>query len=164
MKNRWIIAGTVALALALAAVSFGVSVFAKEGEEKKDGESAVSWEKIPEAAQKTINAQLGTNKPEQVTQEVEDGFTAYEAAQKVNGQLKEVKVGDNGQLLEVEDAISLADLPPAVKGAIDKKAPKANIKEVVRVASYYYEVAIGEGEHSKELKILGNGQGVEEED
>lgn len=164
MKSRWFVAGTIALVLAV--TSFGVSVLAKENEneEKQDGEVAVSWDKVPEAAQKCIQAQLGTNAPSKITQETEDGFTLYEAAQNVNGQLKEVKLGENGQLLEVEDAISLADLPPAVKATIEKKAPKAGIKEVVRVTCYYYEIEVGDGEHPEELKILGNGQEVEEED
>ncbi|MCX5769113.1 MAG: hypothetical protein NTZ09_02390 [Candidatus Hydrogenedentes bacterium] len=161
MKRRLFVAG---VAVVFAAALCAVSVFAKEATGKEDGEIAVSWEKLPAPVQQVVQSQLGTDHPEQLTQETDDAYTTYEAAQKVNGQLKEVKVGDNGQLMEVEDAIAAADLPAAVNARLQKKAPKAEIKEIRRVTCYYYEIEIGEGGRTQELKVLGNGQEFEEED
>ena len=166
MKHRYLLlAGTVALVLAVPI--FGLSVLAKEkesGDKKEASEKAVSWEKLPPPVQQTIEAQLQTAKPEEITQETDDGYTTYEAAQKVAGHLKEVKVAENGQLIEVEEAIPAAELPAAVVDKVHKKAPKAEIKEARRVTSYSYEVELGKGVKPHEIQLFGNGQPVEDED
>lgn len=164
MRNRLYLACTLGMAMALAFSGLSALAKDKDGSKKEDGEAAVAWEKVPAPVQQGIQAQLGTERPEQITQETDDGFTTYEAAQKVNGQLKEVKLGENGQLLEVEDAVPVSELPYAVKAAIEKEAPEAEIGAVVRVTSYYYEIEVQKGGRAKELKILGNGQEFEEED
>lgn len=141
-----------------------IAVLAKEINDDEDEESPIAWEKLPECVQEVFKVQLGTSEPELITQEMDDDLKIYEAVQQVNGMLKEVKVGDNGQILEIEDDVSISDLPAAVSAAIKDEAPKSEIKEVRRVTCYYYEVIVAKGNRERELKILGNGQEFEEED
>lgn len=166
MKRRYmLLVGTVVLAFAISV--FGLSVLAKEkdsGDKKEAAETAVSWEKLPPPVQQTLEAQLHTAKPEKITQETDDGYTTYEAAQTADGHLKEVKVAENGQLIEVEDAIPASDLPAAVVAQVQKVAPKAEIKEARRVTSYSYEVELGKDSKPREIQLFGNGQPVEKED
>ncbi len=168
MKRRYmILVGVVVLAFGIP--FFGMSVLAKEGKgeaanKKEDSEPAVAWDKLPSTVQQTIEAQLHTAKPEKITEEKEDGFTAYEAAQTVDGKLKEVKVAENGQLLEIEEAIPASELPAAVIEKAKKTAPKAEIKEARRVTWCLYEVDFGKENKPKEMLVFGNGQPVENDD
>ena len=136
-------------------------VFANENNNSEDGEYPIAWDKLPESVQEVFQVQLGTSELESLTQEMDDEFKIYEAAQQVNGMLKEVKVGDNGQILEIEDDVSLSDLPAAVSAKIRDKSPKSQIKEVRRVTRYFYEVIVANGSKEQELKIMGNGQEFE---
>jgi hypothetical protein len=164
-RNRLLFVGLFCLVLALPI--FGFSVLAnekKDGDKKDDAEKAMSWGSLPPAAQKAFASLLKTSKPEKITQETDDGATTYEAAQKVDGRMEEAKVAENGQVLEVEETIPLTDLPPAVVDKVKSTMPKAEIKEVRRVTQYFYEVELSKGSHSKEVKLFGNGQPVENDD
>lgn len=124
----------------------------------------MDWDKLPLAVQEAITVQLGAERPETITRETDDDLMIYEAAQKVNGRLKEVKVGDNGQVIEVEDTLSVSDLPAVVTATVQKEAPEAQIEEVCLVTYYYYEIMVNKEGEKREVKVLGNGQILEEED
>lgn len=164
MKKSGYFIGAVSAAIAITFCGVTVLAKEKEGKNAEEREVSVDWEQLPQPVQQNIQVQLNTIHPERLTQESDDGFTAYEAAKTINGQLKEIKLGSNGQLLEIEDTVAVSDLPVEVKASVEKKYPKSGIVKACRVTCYYYEVEIGPEKHSKELKVLGNGQEFEEED
>lgn len=62
--------------------------------------------------------------------EVEDGKKIYEAALTVNGHARAISIDEQGNLLEVEDEVSMASLPPVVKAALTKAAGAGTIEKV----------------------------------
>ena len=164
-RHLRLLLGTSVLVLAIAIAGLPVLAKEKVSENKKEkDEISVSWDKLPGPVQQTIEAQLKTAKPETITQEEDDDYVLYEAAQTVDGRLKEIKVAENGQIVELEESIPTSDLPAAVVEKIKKRATKAEIKEARRVVVYSYEVEISNDDRTKEIKVYGNGQQIENED
>ncbi len=84
------------------AMAFAASSFAGEKEEK------VQWENVPVVVQKTITENLKDGKIEEIEKEtkIKDGqsVTVYEAkVKKSDGKKIEIKVGEDGKLIKIED-------------------------------------------------------------
>lgn len=84
------------------AMIFAASSFAGEKEEK------VQWSTVPAVVQKTITENAGDGKIEEIEKETEtkDGksITVYEAKVKnSDGKKIEIKVGEDGKLIKVEN-------------------------------------------------------------
>ena len=84
------------------AMAFAASSFAGEKEEK------VQWSSVPAAVQKTITENAGGGKVEEVEKETKTkhgkSVTVYEAkVKKSDGKKVEIKVGEDGKLIKVEN-------------------------------------------------------------
>lgn len=84
------------------AMVFAASSFASEKEEK------VEWASVPAVVQKTITENLGGGKVEEIEKgtKTKDGqsVTVYEAkVKKSDGKKIEIKVGEDGKLIKMED-------------------------------------------------------------
>lgn len=79
------------------AMAFAAAGYAGEKEEK------IPWTDVPAAVQKTITENAGDGKVGKIEKETKDGQTVYEAkVKKSDGTEIEVKVGQDGELIEVE--------------------------------------------------------------
>lgn len=97
MKNKALL--IVALPMAMA---FAASSFAGEKEEK------IQWSSVPAVVQKTITENAGDGKVEEIEKETKTkhgkSVTVYEAkVKKSDGKKVEIKVGEDGKLIKVEN-------------------------------------------------------------
>jgi len=137
----------LALAGALVAVGVMVAVGAVATQRMADDEIRVSMDAVPTAVKATLLAQGGTI--QEIEMETEDGVTVYEAEILLNGRETDILVAADGKLLgtevekgdeegdddgddeaqdEADVQVSLTELPAAVRAAIEKAAPNAEIK------------------------------------
>ena len=81
---------------------FATSGFAGKNEEK------IQWDNVPAVVQKTITENAGDGKIEEIEKETETkhgkSITVYEAkVKKSDGKKIEIKVGEDGKLIKVEN-------------------------------------------------------------
>jgi len=129
----------------------------------------ISIDKVPAAAKKTILAEAGKNKIEEIEKETEDGKVFYEAAWEVDGKDVEIKVAPDGKLVEKEFEISMDQVPGPVKKTILKEAGKARILDVEKVlsgAEIFFEAKWLDDNKKIEVKVAPDGKllGKEVED
>src|SRR5712692_1585463 len=92
-----------------------------QGKEKK-----VKMKDLPKAVQKTVQEQSKGATVSGLSKEVEHGKTYYEVELKVNGHGRHILIDPVGAIVEVEEEVAMASLPPAVKTAIEAKAGKGH--------------------------------------
>jgi hypothetical protein len=97
----------------------------------------MKMEQLPPAVQKTIRAQVASTGAmiKKTSIEMENGKVNYECESVLaNGKKQDFDVSAEGKLGEVEDEVSLADVPAPVKARVEKAtAAGATVKELVSV-------------------------------
>jgi hypothetical protein len=142
------------------------TVLAKEkaASDKKDAEKSTPVEKAPQAVQAAVDKVLHGAKPTSLKKEVEDGFAAYEAEYTANGVECSVRLSEDGATLETEEGVAVSAMPASVTAQIEKRFPKATVKEAARVVSTFFEITLDVDGKEREVKMFANGQQVEDED
>jgi uncharacterized membrane protein YkoI len=135
------IIGTVFLAMTVAA------------QEKK-----LTRKDLPPAVEKTVAEQSKGASITGFSTEVEDGKKIYEAALVVDGHGRDISMDKDGRILEIEDEVVLASLPPAVQDGLKAAAGKGTLgkvealtkngklvayESVVTLAGKHHEVQVG---------------------
>jgi hypothetical protein len=131
---------TLVTALALSAV-----VFAQEHEKK------IQRSDLPPAVEKTVAAQSKGATVRGFSQESEKGQTFYEAELSVNGHSKDVLIDTNGEVVEVEEQVSLESLDSSVRNGLQDKAGAGKITKVEKLIKHDQLVAY-------EAQVLANGK------
>lgn len=85
---------------------------------------------LPAAVQKTADEQAKGATVRGYSKETEDGQPEYEVQLTVNGHSKDVSIDASGNLLEVEEQVTLEKLPAEVREALQKKAGSGKITKV----------------------------------
>ncbi len=135
-----------------------------EGAAEDQAEQAVTWDQLPKSVQDGLTAVLGATVPEKLTREVEDGFTTYEAEFETNGTEYSVKLSDTGDTLETEEKIATSSLPDGVVQRLAQIGPNAEVHEVQQVTVTFYEVELKSKGRTHEIRMLANGQRLDDED
>jgi len=129
-------------------------------------EKRVKMKDLPAAVQKTVQEQSQGATIRGLAKEVEEGKTFYEVELMVNGHTKDVLIDPAGTVVEVEEAVTLASLPPAVKAEIEKQAGKRKILLVESVTKggtlVYYEAHVKAGMKKSEFKVGPDGNVIKE--
>jgi uncharacterized membrane protein YkoI len=145
-----------------------LGVEAEEGDddngEEDEAEVEVAWDQIPKAVQDGLAAVLGGAAPDELTRELEGGVTVYEAEYELNGSEYSVEVSENGDVLESEVEIAPSSLPSAILERLAQSAPDAEIEEVELVTVSFYEVELTSQGKTHEVKMLANGQRLDDDD
>jgi len=153
MKSKTTIATMVVLAL---------THFAFGGEKDKP----VKFEALPAAVATAIKAAAGNAKLETIVLGNEDGTPAYEASWQANSHQHEIAVAKDGTVLGLEEIITLAETPDAVKAAMTKEAGSNKILEVEKVlknGTTTYEVTIQKGKAKEAVSFSEDGKLLERE-
>ena len=112
---------------------------------------------LPPAVEKTVAAESKGATIQGFSTEVEDGKRVYEAALTVNGHARVLEIDEQGNLLAIEDEISLASVPPAVKAALTKAAGKGTIEKVETLTKkgkvVAYEADVKTGTKRSEIQV-----------
>jgi hypothetical protein len=133
----------------------------KKGEEK-DSEVRVKMKDLPAAVQKTVREQSQGATVRGLSRETEDGVTNYEAELTVNGRSRDVLISPTGEVVEVEEQVTLDSLPAAVRTAIEQNARGGRVGVIESIskggAVVAYEAHVRRGGRSREIKVNPEGQ------
>ena len=125
-------------------------------------ETRVSMKDLPPAVQKTVQEQSSGATLRGLTKEVEHGKTFYEAELKVNGHNRDVLIGSDGAVAEIEEEVPLASLSAPVKSALEKAAGDGKVVSVESIteggAVTAYEAKIRRGGKTSEVKVSPDGK------
>src|SRR3979490_1404103 len=97
------------IAIALILSGFGLLLPAQAQEKK------IKREQLPAAVEKTVAEQSKGATIHGFSVEVDKGKKIYEAELMVNGHEKDISVDEAGNIIEVEEEVSMDSLPAAVK-------------------------------------------------
>ncbi len=114
-KIRFVLLMAVVLVFALAA----------SAQEKK-----IKKSDLPAAVQKTADEQSKGATVKGYNSEVEDGKTIYEVELTVNGHSRDVSISPAGEVVELEEEVTLDSLPVEVRDGLQKKAGAGKITKV----------------------------------
>ena len=98
-----------------------------------------------------------------VSKEREKGRTIYEVESRDGATHRDLLYSIDGRVIEAEETIPVAELPPAVRSALATAAPGATIlrtERVTREGSTRYEIGIRVGGKSRELVFDPTGMAV----
>ena len=94
-------------------------------------EEKVPAGKIPKAVMDALHARFPNARIDTCVKEKEGNDVVYDIEFKENGRKCEADIKETGSYINFEKAIAAADLPAAVRAAVEKNYPKASLKEVM---------------------------------
>ncbi|HEY3104792.1 MAG TPA: hypothetical protein VGJ69_14475 [Pyrinomonadaceae bacterium] len=90
-------------------------------------ERKIKREQLPPAVERTVARESEGATIKGFASEIEHGQKLYEASLIVDGHTKDILIDRNGNIVEVEEQVSLDSLPSAVQDALRKRAGSGNI-------------------------------------
>jgi hypothetical protein len=93
-------------------------------------EKRIQKSDLPPAVQRAADEQSKGATVKGYNREVENGKVEYEVEMTVNGHAKDVSMDAQGNVLEVEEQVSLESLPASVRDGLTKAAGKGTIRMV----------------------------------
>ena len=125
-------------------------------------EKAVKMKDLPKDVQRTVQEQSKGATIRGLSKETENGKTFYEVELKVNGHNKDVLMDSTGAVVEIEEEVAIASLPPAVKAQLEKQAGHGKIGMVESLTKngvfVGYEAHVRTGKKRSEIKVGPDGQ------
>jgi hypothetical protein len=117
---------------------------------------------LPPAVEKTVAAESQGATITRLSTEIEDGRRIYEVAFTTHGHARSVEIDARGTLLETEDEVSLATVPPAVKAALLAAAGTGTIERVDTLTKkgtlVAYEAQVKRGATRSEIQVGPDGK------
>jgi len=135
-------------------LSVSAYAFAKGHEQKVDKKD------VPQAIISAFTKSYPNAKIHDYSKEVKKGKTSYEIESTDGNTKRNVSYSANGQVLEIEEAISIKDLPQNIVQTLGKSYPKAKIIEAgkeIKGKITKYEVEIKDNNKTKEI-VFENGK------
>ncbi|MEP6685792.1 MAG: PepSY-like domain-containing protein [Verrucomicrobiota bacterium] len=126
------------------------------------GETDLPFEKLPAKVQKTMKRLVGPDKITKTTKETEkDGRILYEVAYRDGEKKFEAEVSPEGELLVVDEELTLATTPAGVRKAIKEVTAGGKIGKIEKATKgkeVYYEAEFKKGGDDHEVKVAPNGK------
>lgn len=123
---------------------------------------------LPPAVQRTAAQQSAGATVRGYAQETENGKLEYEIEMTVNGHSKDVNIDHDGNVLEIEEGVTLGDLPAAVRASLQKQAAAGKITKVESVSEQdklvAYEAHILTGAKKSEVQVGPDGKPLDHEE
>lgn len=146
------------LAICLVATPVAIACLAQaQGKEQK-----VKLADLPAAVQKTVADQSKGATVKGFSREVEKGKTFYEAELTVKGHEKDILMDETGNVVEIEEAVSLDSLPAEVKDGLQKSAGAGRITNVESLTKggklIAYEAVVEHGSKRSEVQVGPDGK------
>jgi hypothetical protein len=151
---------SIRLFTTLLVIAFALSV--AQAQEKK-----ITRKQLPPAVEQTVvrESQGATIKGFAV--ETEHGQKFYEASLNVNGHNKDVLIDKDGNVVEVEEEVTMDSLPATVQEAIKKAAGTGTIGVIESLSRngqiVAYEAHVKHGRKRSEIKVGPNGEPLKAE-
>jgi len=119
---------------------------------------------LPPAVGKTADAQSAGATVRGYASETEDGQLQYEVALTVNGHGKDVAIGPDGTVLEVEEEVAFDSLPAAVRAGLTQAAGAGKIGKVESLTKkgvlVAYEAHVLTGTKKSEVQVGPDGKAL----
>lgn len=140
-------------------------------EDKKDKDKP-DLDKIPKSVMTALKAKFPKAVIDKWTREKEAGKVMYDIEFKQDGRKFEADIFEDGTIHNWEKEIDAKDVPEAVLKAVEKKYPKARIKEIMQVTEVmdkketlegYEVVLVSADKKDVELMVAADGTILEEE-
>lgn len=148
------------LAIALVSVCFTASGYAAE---KK-----ISSSDLPAAVQKTAQQVSKGATVIGYSQDNESGHLEYEVEMTVNGHSKDVSIGPDGRVLEVEEQVEMGALPATVQSGLNAKAGKGKITKIESITKHgaivAYEAQVAAAARHSEIQVGPDGKSLQHEE
>src|SRR5438445_11523923 len=134
-------------------------------------EETVPPDKIPKAVMDALLAKFPKAKIDKCTKAKEGDDIVYDIEFKQEGRKCEADIKENGTFINYEKAIEAKDLPKAVRDAIEKRYPKATMKEIMEETEVKgkgdklsaYEVVLATADKKKvEVRVSPEGKILED--
>jgi Putative beta-lactamase-inhibitor-like, PepSY-like len=139
------------LLIALATFSTGLA------QEKK-----IKAEDLPPAVQKTVAAQSKGATIRGFSTEIDNGKKVYEVELTVDGHGRDISMDKEGNILEMEEEVSMDSLPAAVREELRKAAGTGTIGKVESITKkgklVAYEAAVKIGRKRSEIQVGPDGK------
>jgi len=125
-------------------------------------ERKLTREQLPPAVEKTVAAESQGATIKGFATEMEKGKRLYEAELEINGRSKDISMDKNGNIVEVEEEVTIDSLPAAVQEALKKKAGAGTIGKIESLSKngklVAYEAHIKTGAKRSEIQVGPNGE------
>ena len=120
---------------------------------------------LPQAVEKTVATESQGATVRGFSEEKENGQTYYEAEMTVNGHSKDVLIGKDGAIVEVEEQVALETLPAAVKSGLESKVGSGKILKVESLIKHgklvAYEAKVEANGKKKEIQVGPDGKALD---
>jgi hypothetical protein len=147
------------LTVLLASAALGGSAVAQEKKAK-----SLQFKDLPAAVQKIMQANLNGGEIKNIVKEKEDGVEQYDVESLLNGKTRDFNVDLKGNLLVIEEAITIDAIPAAAKASILKKVADGKLGTVETFTKtgkpMMYEAAY-EDKQGKKHEVLVRSDGTE---
>ena len=131
-------------------------------------ERKIKREQLPSAVEKTVAKESEGAEIKGFATEVEHRQKLYEASLIVNGHSKDILIDKNGNMVEVEEAVSMDSLPAAVQAALKKAAGSGTIQVIESLTKngnvVAYEAQVKRGKKRSEIQVGPNGEKLKHEE
>jgi hypothetical protein len=145
------------LRVLIAALVIGITFSVTQAQERK-----IKREQLPPAVEKTVAREGEGAQIKGFATEVEHRQKLYEAALIVNGHNKDILIDKNGNIVEIEEEVSMDSLPAAVQAALKKAAGSGTIQVIESLTKngnlVAYEAQVKHGKKRSEIQVGPNGE------
>jgi len=149
--------------VSIAALIFLVSLFLVMNTSAR--EEHIKRSDLPAAVQKTVDEQSKGATIKGYSKEVENGKVEYEVELMVNGHSKDVSMDPEGNVIEVEEEVSLDALPAAVREGLVQRAGRGKIGKVESITKrgtvVAYEARVQTGPKHFEIQVGPDGKALD---
>ncbi len=136
----------------------------EEAVRKTAAEVTVALDDAPVPVRQTLQTVLAGQSLERLIRESDTGRMVFEAEYRTDGYPCSVKLTPEGQVLEIESGLATGKLPAAVSRTLRRSWPDARIEGADRVETRIYEVRLGLGKKTREVKVTAAGNVLPDED
>ena len=131
-------------------------------------ETKIRRSALPPAVEKTVQQETKGATIKGFAKETEDGVLEYEAETVINGHTRDIAIGKDGTVLEVEEEVAMETLPAGVRDALNARAAGAKITKVESLSKkgklVAYEAATLKGTKKGEVQVGPNGEKLNHEE
>jgi uncharacterized membrane protein YkoI len=127
-------------------------------------EKPLTKSQLPPAVRKTADEQSKGATVRGYSSEVANRKLEYEVQLTLNGKSRDVTIAADGRVLEIEDEVTISELPAAVRDGIQQKAGTGTIVKVESLAKngkvVAYEAQVRNGAKRSEIQVGPDGKSL----
>lgn len=146
--------------LAIAILITGCAVFSNIHAQEQG--KKISRKNLPRAVEVTVARESKGATIKTIGTEKEHGVVAYELELMVDGLSRDMLIDKRGNIMEIEQEVSMDSLSDEVKSGLNAAAGKGTITKVVSLSKkgkiVAYEAAVTNGKRRTEVQVTPNGK------